>query len=56
MEQFFPLFEVLVRITCSLCALYVLSIVIACLLFFLGVIVNSFSPEPWEKELELWEK
>ena len=56
MEQFFPLFEVLVRITWSLGALYLLSIVIACLLFFLGVIVNSFSPEPWEKEPEPWER
>jgi hypothetical protein len=49
MEQFFPLFEVLARITWSLCTLCVLSIVIACLLVFLGVIVKSFEPEPWEK-------
>jgi hypothetical protein len=49
MEQFFPLFEVLVRITCSLCALYLLWIVIACLLFFLCVIAKAGEPEPWEK-------
>ena len=49
MEQIWVLVGVLHNIAALVSAIYLLWIVIACLLFFLGVMAKSLEPEPWEK-------
>ena len=49
MKQISAMLDGLLNIATLLSAIYLLSIVIVCLLFFLCAIAKSFEPEPWEK-------
>ena len=49
MDQIFSMFGVLAGIFASLSALYILSWVIFCEVYFFRILVKAGEPEPWER-------
>ena len=52
MDQLFQLFGVLAGIFASLSALYILSWVIFCEVYFFRILAKSIEPEPWERLMD----